>query len=338
MRSPLMDNNLFNELTRLAEMCREEKEFLHLLPAFAPLQEAERIVALEFTSLSRFYAWVWQNKNKRDKTRPPASGQKKQELTKAERDALIKELEARLFELDELEKTIIPNLLDIYHLKVGIHELELLRLEYENRKTLSMISAIREALGRGEKPDIDEIEKSARANLSSMGSKIKESQKKIERSRLRSSSLMSPENSREFKKLYRTLVNRLHPDLHSPRSDRQKELWTRMQHAYSRGDIEELRLLDLLAGDLKEAAPPAEESHNPYESVSGEDLKSNLAEVKKKIDELKDSFPLKMKDQLLDRQWIEEQVHTTGKKIDDELKLREMCQATLKGIKKALEK
>jgi hypothetical protein len=94
----------------------------------------------------------------------------------------------------------------------------------------------------------------------------------------------------------------------------------------------------VLAADLKEAAPGQQKTRDPYETLSDGELKKNLAEVMQKIKELKSTFPYSLKDQLLDRPWVEAKVKSIGKKIDDELKLREMCQATLKEVKKALEK
>ena len=57
---------------------------------------------------------------------------------------------------------------------------------------------------------------------------------------------MSDEDNEEFKKLYRQLVFKLHPDLNPQQSKDEKNLWNRIQLAYQGGDLEEMRSLKII--------------------------------------------------------------------------------------------
>lgn len=82
-------------------------------------------------------------------------------------------------------------------------------------------------------------------------SKVGEAAKALHDAEQRLKSLLSPEDSAQFKKTYHTLVKRLHPDLNPTQPVEHASLW---DQASERSDIATLQSLELLT----ESARPAD--------------------------------------------------------------------------------
>jgi len=84
---------------------------------------------------------------------------------------------------------------------------------------------------------------------------------------------IKPSAQKEFKRLYRLLARRLHPDGNPDSDGKTSELWPFLQDAYQRRDLKRLRLLSLL-------------TDQPGDSV---DAKTHLIQMERALDQLRGS-------------------------------------------------
>lgn len=101
---------------------------------------------------------------------------------------------------------------------------------------------------------------------------------------------LSPNETREIKKLHRILIKRLHPDIHPNLSEEGLRFFMLVQTAYENGD------LDMLKSIL--TATEEYEEEQDLSTVSEEDLEieiamteAQLAVALEKLDDVKNSYP-----------------------------------------------
>ena len=120
--------------------------------------------------------------------------------------------------------------------------------------------------------------------------------------------LMTPEDAAELRRLYRTLVKALHPDLHPGQGDTDRLLWLRVHEAYGHSDLEELRALTLLlekptdpADDLGPTAASAKEKL----LAEREALKAQVERLLMEMNVVRSQPPFTMQRDLDDGTWID---------------------------------
>ena len=113
----------------------------------------------------------------------------------------------------------------------------------------------------------------------------------IERSR---GKFLSQEETRELKKLYRSVVKALHPDLHPDISDAQAELFRNAVLAYKSGDLNTLRII---SGMVSGPEPIKEGETGMSELLrEKERLISLIQELRDDIAKIKNEYPYTMKE------------------------------------------
>jgi hypothetical protein len=152
----------------------------------------------------------------------------------------------------ELKNTVAPNLRALYQVKFGDLEIALLRKQFEVAKLRRMLELAQSALNQGKAPNWKEIREQIKLEEVLWQAKLMEALKTFSEAAERLKALMSEADAEEFRKLYRALVKKLHPDLNPNPSERQKELWLSVQTAYQAGDLAALRLYASIAETLEE--------------------------------------------------------------------------------------
>ena len=96
-------------------------------------------------------------------------------------------------------------------------------------------------------------------------------------------------------------MKELHPDMNPGQTDERARLWHRVQDAYGRADVEELRALALMAGAVSPAPSP-----DPIRDLSREvaDLKGQVARRIAEIDRIQKEPPFTLRDELADEAWV----------------------------------
>ena len=166
---------------------------------------------------------------------------------------VLKDELAELFvELEHINKSIIPNMIADYAVKVGIYQYELLQLQIEFRRTKREIELIQAAINRNEIIKLHDVQKQLEDEFLEWKTKLDSQLKDINDAKMRLSSLMSAQESAELRKMYRILAKKLHPDVNPDQTQEARNLWLQVQYAYEIGDLAQLRALFLMAEDIPE--------------------------------------------------------------------------------------
>jgi uncharacterized small protein (DUF1192 family) len=235
------------------------------------------------------------------------------ENLKQECSLLRDELAGLFAEKDHLLNTVANNIMAVYATTIGPKEYEALSLDIEVRRLKATIENIQAIENQGHKANLEQIEAHVENELREWNKKVDNMLKNINNSKLMLDNLMSPEESYEFQKLYRSLAKKLHPDLNPHQPEEHKAIWLRVQLAYNTSDTNELRALQLLVdnvpGEIEETSQVDE--LQAYHTR----LKEQISDLIVKIDKIKSEPPFTLKEKLDDPEWVEQQISECEQRI-----------------------
>ncbi len=220
-------------------------------------------------------------------------------------DKLRTELSMLVLERDELLYNVCRNLEMRYMLVLGTLEYKAYETQCKALRLKRKLELIQARKNRQEKVILSEIEEILDDEFEEYREKldlqINKLNNAIERSK---GELLTDKEARELKKMYRSIVKKLHPDMNPDISEEELRLFINAVDAYKSGSLETLRIIyDMLGGeDIK-----------PYEESAAEKLlkeKKRLAKaidnIKAAIDNIKSEYPYTLKEILNDPEKIEE--------------------------------
>ena len=108
-------------------------------------------------------------------------------------------------------------------------------MKKKNRQEKVVLSAIEETL----KTEFAEYQKRLNEQIEKMN-------KALERSKCK---VLTDEENRELKKIYRKIVKELHPDLNPDISAEKVQLFNNAVNAYKNGDLNALKIINEMVGD-----------------------------------------------------------------------------------------
>lgn len=120
----------------------------------------------------------------------------------------------------------------------------MLKVEIEIAKIKKEMEYLVRKKNRNESYDLEEMDDFVNQALEGM--KAQYERMKEEQTQLKNKKMLSQEEVKEVKKLYRRLVKLVHPDLNPHQTKEQKELWHQLQEAYRNNDLVWLRELNVL--------------------------------------------------------------------------------------------
>ncbi len=221
---------------------------------------------------------------------------------KAEIQRLSETLATLLFERDELQNVVKPNLDAIYHVEIGRYVFENFTIQLECRRLKREIELIQSYLNRFETPDEEAIHAILESELAEWEKQMREMSATLLKSELRLASLSSPEQSAELKRIYRALIKKLHPDLNPNLTELQKSLWLQVLAAYEEGNLELLQSLEVYAS-LNEPEL-IETNHHDLLLERRAKLKAEIDACLKQLDTLRNTPPISLREKLTDPQWL----------------------------------
>ena len=112
--------------------------------------------------------------------------------------------------------------------------------------------------------------------------------------------VLSDEDTAELKKLYRETVKKLHPDLNPNVTEAELELFERAAEAYSRGDLNSLRMIDSLL-ESKEEHDYGSDAMDRLVKAKRR-LTQSIGETKRAIKKIKCEYPYILKTILDDKE------------------------------------
>lgn len=162
---------------------------------------------------------------------------------------LKKSLEDFVLERDELKLVICENIKTAYMLHFGGIEYRVYKAYCEFLRLRRKKEMIQAKKNRQERISMDAIENCLDIEFfeyqEKLNHKITEMNRAMERSKME---MLSDEETEEIKKLYRSIVKSLHPDINPATSDAEKELFYHAAQAYEQGDISALQVILQIAG------------------------------------------------------------------------------------------
>lgn len=227
------------------------------------------------------------------------------EKLKNETEKMRTELSMLLSECDELQFVICKNIETEYMLKLGGIEykayeaqctalrlkrkIELIQAK-KNRQEKIIISALEEALDN----EFAEYQKQLNEQIDKMNDALKRSKSEV----------LSDEDSKELKKLYRKIVKVLHPDINPDVTKAQVQLFDNAVTAYKSGDLGTLRIINEMVGNN-----PLPEQHKDAMTQLAQEkerLQGLLKSITESIEKIKTEYPYTMKAILEDEEKTEQ--------------------------------
>lgn len=235
-------------------------------------------------------------------------------------------------EKDELVYHICKNIETEYMSKVGVLEYKLFEFQCKILRLKRKIELYQIKINRQEIPNESEIEekldieyKEYEEKLHRMSSDLQDALNRI------NYGVLSEEDSKELKSIYRKLIKKLHPDLNKVNSEKNKNLLLQVTHAYENGDLETLKNLDLLTDEIAEKEniemgelEELKQSKVKYEIIVNELLKS--------IKQIKESFPYNKKEFLKSDVLVQKRKD----ELENEMKMCREVYSNLENILKQL--
>ena len=163
---------------------------------------------------------------------------------KEEVSKLRVEISALLLEEDELQFIVCKNIEAAYMLKLGSLEYKAYEAQCAALRLRRKTEIIQSKINRQEKIILSYIEQMLDDEFFEYQKQLDEQIIKMNEALQRSKGkLLSHEESRELKTLYRRIVKVLHPDLNENISEAQLKMFDNAVYAYKCGDLETLRII-----------------------------------------------------------------------------------------------
>lgn len=252
---------------------------------------------------------------------------RKQQL-KEEYLRLQKEYTELVAKRDEMLLCEGPRLEAKYMEAIGQLQYEVLQLEYEVALLKLERDLMQSYLNRGEGIEVATVQMKVEETAKTYQEDLQEEEEKIEAAKAyneehqEDDSKERKEELRSLKQLYKSLVHRLHPDLHPDQSEWEKELFLKVQEAYANQDYDKLRQLEeqLNAGQTTSGAP--DESIDEWEKRVAR-LKEQIAKLCQEIEHLESQFPFTYRKKLRSPKWMASQRAELELKIEQLQKERD---------------
>lgn len=227
------------------------------------------------------------------------------EKLKNEVERMRTELSMLLLERDELQFVICKNIETEYMLKLGSIEYKAYEAQCAALRLKRKIELIQAKKNRQEKVIISAIEETLDTEFAEYQKRLNEQIDKMNDALKRSKAeVLSDEDNKKLKKLYRKIVKALHPDINPDVSQAQVQLFDNAVSAYKNGDLNTLRIIGEMVGNN-----PLSEQHKDAMTQLVEErerLQGLLKSIRESIDNIKSEYPYTMKDILEDTEKTEQ--------------------------------
>lgn len=227
------------------------------------------------------------------------------EKLKNEVEKMRTELSMLLLERDELQFVICKNIETEYMLNLGSIEYRAYEAQCLSLRLKRKIELIQAKKNRQEKVIISAIEETLDTEFAEYQKRLDEQINKMNDALKRSKAeVLTDEENKELKKLYRKIVKALHPDINPDVSETQVNLFDNAVQAYKNGDLKTLRIICEMVGNS-----PLPEQHKDALTQLNEEkerLQNLLKAIRDSIEKIKSEYPYTMKEILEDKEKTEQ--------------------------------
>lgn len=210
-------------------------------------------------------------------------------------ERLRTELSMLMLERDELKYVICKNIENAYCLKLGALEYKAFELQCMALRLKRKVDMIQAHINRQEKIDVSLVEKKLDEEFAEyqrlLSEQIERMNEAIERMK---AEFLSEDDTRELKKLYRKIVKKLHPDVNPDVTEAQLRLLENAIEAYKNGDLNTLRMIGEMVGDMDSA----DLSKNSLSVLLEEKkrIEAMIKIIRDDIEDIKSKYPYTVKD------------------------------------------
>ncbi len=222
----------------------------------------------------------------------------------------IREVRADILDIvtaiEDIRLQQFPQIYNDYAIKIGCWEKELLEAEVAARRSKRRYALMQAQVNQGNAPQYENIETQLDEEFADWTERAEEAQAAYEQALAWHLARvpMAPADTEELHKLYRTLMKRLHPDVHVGEDEKRAEYFALAQNAYRDGDLKVLRSLET-----------ATRRFDPKDDLEGEDNTNALATelelqeversaMQKQLEELENSEDMQLGKLLQDPDWV----------------------------------
>ena len=227
------------------------------------------------------------------------------EKLKNEVEKMRTELSMLLLERDELQFVICKNIETEYMLKLGSIEYKAYEAQCAALRLKRKIELIQAKKNRQEKVIISAIEETLDTEFAEYQKQLDEQINKMNDALKRSKAeVLTDEENKKLKKLYRKIVRALHPDINPDVSQAQVQLFDNAVSAYKNGDLGTLRIIGEMVGNS-----PLPEQHKDALTQLNEEkerLQNLLKAIRDSIEQIKSEYPYTMKEIIEDEEQTEQ--------------------------------
>ncbi len=246
----------------------------------------------------------------------------------------IVELLARM---DHITLQELPRIRADFALKIGCWEQALLEAEIAGRRAKRRLALAQAQANRGEEPQMAAIDERLDEELASWMAKAEQMRIAYEQalSYIAGRAPMGKSDAAELKRLYRTLVKRLHPDVSPARGAEVSELFQLAQSAYRNGDVDMLRSLEVATRHLDPAEDDLEGEDD--EAMLEQELELALIErdvMEGRLHDLEDSEEMRLGRLLASPEWVTERTMELRGAVEEWGQVRRECEERLAQLRR----
>ena len=202
-----------------------------------------------------------------------------------------------------------PQLEALYATRIGVHQLEQLKLELHIKALKRKIEMVRSIIVRNLPLDVVAIELQVAAELADAELKILQHTLDVEKGKQLLTNLDTPQRSAELRKLFKQLAKQLHPDINPALTTEQEDLWHRVKDAYEAGDLEKLKALQVAyEKELNNADKTIEAMSDEDIALRNEVLSEGIKQLNVQIEKIRSTFPFDIEQQIKDEDWVKDEV------------------------------
>ena len=184
--------------------------------------------------------------------------------------------------------------------------------EIEYRKLKKKFNLIIKCKNKNEKIDINNIDNILKKELESFYKELEDIRERMKISKMYlESPILSDEEVKKIKEIYRKLAKKLHPDINRNLTEKEIELWNKLKEAYENNELISLIVLDGLVNKIE-----------IKDDISASNIEENIEKIKDKIEKLKlineevlNEFPLNLREVINDNNFIENKKEELNKEI-----------------------
>ena len=230
------------------------------------------------------------------------------------------ELSMLVLQRDELKYVICKNIETKYMLELGSLEYCLYQSECIIMRLKRKVELIQMRINRQEKIDVSAIDKLLDEQFREYQQKLEEKIKKMNEAIERNNGeVLTEQQVKELKKLYRAIVKALHPDLNPSVTKQQIKLFQNAVTAYKNGDLQTLRIInEMISNNHSE-----DDNTDNIEKMRNELIRLDrmISSINGDIEKIKSEYPYTMKDILFDKEQLNQKKQELKDNIDqcDEL-------------------